>query len=69
MNAPGVANRESVSCFKFESLPQRKLTPPYIEPDFFLPFSTRMYDLRVNGNNFCEWSEEFVINEFASTIF
>ena len=28
-----------------------------------------MYDLRVKGNNFCEWEEEFVINELASNIY
>jgi len=33
--------------------------------DFLLPMSTKMYDLRVKGVNFCEWKEEFVINEKA----
>lgn len=25
--------------------------------------STKMYDMRVKGVNFCEWQEEFIINE------
>ena len=28
-----------------------------------------MYDMRIKGVNFCEWNEEFVINELASNIF
>jgi hypothetical protein len=36
-----------------------------METDFFMPMSTKMFDLRINGNNFCEWNEEFIINEEA----
>lgn len=28
-----------------------------------------MFDLRVKGNNFCEWNEEFIINESIDNIF
>ena len=33
-----------------------------------LPFSTQMFDMRISGVNYCEWNEEFVINEYASNI-
>jgi len=36
--------------------------------DFLLPMSTKMYDLRVKGVNFCEWYEEFIINEKAPNL-
>ena len=39
-----------------------------METDFFMPMSTKMFDLRVNGNNFCEWYEEFIVNEEAQKI-
>ena len=25
-----------------------------------------MYDMRIKGVNYCEWNEDFVINEYAS---
>jgi hypothetical protein len=28
-----------------------------------------MYDMRIKGVNFCEWAEEFIINEQASNIY
>lgn len=28
-----------------------------------------MYDMRIKGVNFCEWNEEFIINEQASNIY
>jgi len=31
--------------------------------------ATRLYDMRVKGQNTCIWNEEFVINEFAEDIF
>ena len=31
--------------------------------------STTMYDLRIKGNNYCEWNQEFVINEEAAQIY
>jgi hypothetical protein len=31
--------------------------------------STSIYDMRVKGVNYCEWNEEFIINECASNIF
>jgi len=69
---PGVANRESCSFFQVDDNAldkSSKYKPLTINTDFFLPFSTRMYDLRVKGNNFCEWEEEFVINERAGNIY
>jgi len=27
-----------------------------------------MYDMRISGVNYCEWNEEFIINELASHI-
>ena len=59
---PGVANKESVNFFKLEK--EAKEKKPLQSPvDFFLPMSTKMYDMRVKGVNFCEWNEEFIINE------
>ena len=66
---PGVANKESFNCFRFEGENMKEKKCEFIPTDFLLPFSTKMYDLRVNGNNFCEWNEEFVINEQARNIF
>jgi len=34
-----------------------------------MPLSTKMYDLRIKGVNYCEWNETFVINELASYMF
>lgn len=59
---PGVTNLESVNFYKIDKDQDEK--KPYKTPvDFFLPMSTKMYDMRVKGVNFCEWNEEFVINE------
>lgn len=66
---PGVTNLESCNFFKVD--PQKNEKTPMNLPtvDFFLPLSTQMYDMRIKGVNFCEWNEEFVINELASNIF
>jgi hypothetical protein len=60
----GVANKESVSFFKINKDKDEK-TPMKAPADFLLPMSTKMYDMRVKGVNFCEWNEEFIINEKA----
>lgn len=31
--------------------------------------STKMNDLRIEGVNYCNWNEEFVINEYAKNIY
>ena len=59
---PGVANKESLSYFKYDKDKGEKEALKNVV-DFFLPMSTKMYDLRVKGVNYCEWNEEFVINE------
>ena len=59
---PGVTNKESLSYFQFDKENNKK-EPLRNAVDFFLPMSTKMYDLRVKGVNYCEWGEEFVINE------
>lgn len=61
-DVPGVTNKESVNFFQM-SQEQNEKIPLMSEPDFLLPLSTSMYDLRVKGVNFCEWNEEFIINE------
>lgn len=62
MEAPGIANKESVNFFQMSKELKEK-NPLMSQPDFLLPMSTNMYDLRVKGVNFCEWNEEFIINE------
>ena len=64
---PGVANKESCSFFKINDTNAEdvKKEPMKIPVDFFLPMSTQMYDMRVKGVNYCEWNEEFIINEEA----
>ena len=69
---PGIANLESCNFFRMEYDDKDKVdkkVPEYTEVNFLLPFSTRMFDLRVTGNNFCEWNEEFIINESIDNIF
>ena len=64
---PGVTNLESVSFFKVsENQPKTAMKSAV---DFILPMSTKMYDLRIKGVNFCEWNESFVINEKAANLF
>jgi len=33
-----------------------------------MPMATKLYDMRVKGQNTCVWNEEFVINEFAQYV-
>jgi hypothetical protein len=64
-NKPGIANRESANFFRMEKDKDTswKKTAYKCPTDFMLPMSTKMFDLRVSGTNFCEWQEEFIINE------
>lgn len=59
---PGVANKESCNFFQVEGDQKEARKIPV---DFFMPMSTQMYDMRVKGVNFCEWNEDFIINECA----
>lgn len=61
-NQPGVANRESVQLLTEAGRFEQK------ESDYFLPISTQFYDMRIQGQNSCQWNEEFVINECAPNI-
>lgn len=40
-----------------------------VDTNFLLPMSTKMNDLRINGVNYCNWDEDFVINEYAKNIY
>ena len=69
---PGIANKESCNFFRIENEEQDNKgakVPEFTEVNFLIPFSTRMFDLRVRGNNFCEWNEGFIINESIDNIF
>lgn len=59
--SPGVAFNETVSYLKLNA--DKKKEPMMSEPNFILPMSTQMYDMRILGNNYCEWNEDFIINE------
>lgn len=59
---PGAYNRESISLLNSKGEITAKPT------DFFLPVATKMYDMRIKGQNQCCWNEQFFINEFASHI-
>ena len=61
-NQPGVTNRESVQLLTEAGRFEQK------ESDYFLPISTQFYDMRIQGQNSCQWNEEFVINECAPNI-
>ena len=65
---PGVTNLESCNFFKADASKNEK-TPYQNSTDFFLPLSSKMYDMRVKGVNFCEWNEEFIVNELAANIY
>lgn len=64
---PGIANKESVSFQKISDDSKKIMMKG--DANFILPLSTKMYDMRIKGVNYCEWNEEFVINEFAKNIF
>ena len=66
----GISSRETANIFQMVEEKEKTTKTPFAMPvDFLLPFSTRMYDMRIKGVNYCEWDEEFVINEDASKIF
>mmetsp|Transcript_11084 Transcript_11084/g.18565 ORF Transcript_11084/g.18565 Transcript_11084/m.18565 type:complete len:571 (-) Transcript_11084:750-2462(-) len=67
-NQAGVTNLETCSYFRIKEEQEQKefLGSP---ADFFLPLSTQIYDMRIKGENYCNWDEEFVINETAAQIF
>lgn len=61
----GVAQFENFSAFKLERndhTEQFEKAAYKADADFYMPMSTRMFDMRVSGTNFCQWDEEFVIN-------
>jgi hypothetical protein len=69
-----VANRESANMMQIippeagkEGSDEKKITS--VEPNYLMPMSTKMNDLRIEGVNYCNWNEEFVINEFAKNIY
>lgn len=66
--APGIWNKESVSTLSLD--PQNQLAVDWDnkDVDFFLPFATQFFDMRIKGNNSCQWNEEFIINEYAQNI-
>lgn len=64
----GISSRETANVFK-KTEEVSNYVPFNVPTDFLLPFSTRMYDMRIKGVNYCEWDEEFVINEEARKIF
>ena len=73
-NRPGVANRESANMMQIippeagkEGKDEKKVTS--VEPNYLMPMSTKMNDLRIEGVNYCNWNEDFVINEFAKNIY
>lgn len=69
---PGIANKESCNFFRVDVDGKDNTETKVAEftaVNFLLPFSTRMFDLRVRGNNYCEWNEEFIINENLDRIF
>ena len=68
---PGIANKESCNFFRIEKDNEGNVSkiPEQTDVNFFLPFGTRMFDLRVKGNNFCEWNEDFIINESIDYLF
>ena len=66
---PGIYNKESCNFWKMtqegENVEKKPLKG---EVNFLLPFSTKMFDMRISGVNFCEWNEEFIVNEYASNL-
>ena len=69
-----MANRESANMIQFikpdagqAGNEEKKVTS--VETNYLLPMSTKMNDLRIEGVNYCNWNEDFVINEFAKNIY
>lgn len=68
---PGVTSLESVNFYKISQNEShtREKKAYKAETDFFLPLSTKMFDMRVAGTNYCQWDEDFIINERADLFF
>ena len=73
---PGVYNKESVQLMTKdgdESVTDDKLRfQEYAiqeSADFLLPMATTFFDMRIKGQNSCQWNQEFIINEKASHLF
>ena len=61
-NTPGCYNKESVATINSKGAIESKPT------DFIMPVATKLYDMRIKGQNQCCWDEEFIFNEFAHHI-
>ena len=74
-NRPGVANKESCNFMQMKDAEgagkegESVKTITNVDCNYLLPMSTKMNDLRIEGVNYCNWDEEFVINESAKKIF
>ena len=63
---PGVTNKESVQMIaRGEDAAKDGIIFEQSPDDFFLPLATPFFDMRIKGQNQCQWNEEFVINEKA----
>lgn len=56
---PGCANKESAATINFNGEVTNK------DADYLLPLATKIYDMRIKGQNSCIWNEDFIINEYA----
>ena len=74
-NRPGVANKESCNFMQMKDAEgagkegESVKTITNVDCNYLLPMSTKMNDLRIEGVNYCNWDEEFVINEYARNIY
>ena len=66
--APGIWNKESVSTLSLDPQNLLDVNWEHKDVDFLLPFATQFFDMRIKGNNSCQWNEEFIINEYAQNI-
>ena len=66
---PGVYNKESVQYVTRKGVEEPTSIYNESSPvDFLLPLSTTFFDMRIKGQNSCQWDQEFVINENAQNI-
>lgn len=59
---PGITNKETFGLMENGGKIHEKPV------DFLMPMATPFYDMRVSGQNYCQWNEEFVINEYAQDL-
>ena len=59
---PGTTHFESVQMLKSDGKLEGK------ETDYLLPIATKFFDMRIQGQNSCQWNEEFIINECAPNV-